>query len=114
MQVRLVGGFSASPYLQQRAKAELTAAATFPPAGLKSNAAATTPTVMTMEEPYAAVLQGTGHISTCFAPQSVLLCFCSIWLIMGYNNGWMQVLSCLVATLDSSMPGGAAVRTASR
>ena len=44
-QVLLVGGFSASPYLQDKAKS-----------GLRTEAAA--PQVVVMEEPYAAVLQG--------------------------------------------------------
>ena len=65
LQVLLVGGFSASPYLQRRAKAELTAAATTAPkADLRAAAAAAlSPTVMTMDEPYAAVLQGTEQVS---------------------------------------------------
>ena len=45
LQVLLVGGFSASPYLQEKAKS-----------GLRTEAAA--PQVVVMEEPYAAVLQG--------------------------------------------------------
>lgn len=43
----LVGGFSASPYLQDRARD-----------GLRAEEGGPAPMVITMEEPYAAVLQG--------------------------------------------------------